>query len=276
MQSRPKNRSNPTLILPSSMRFGPRKVRRMDFVVGGVQKAGTTALHDFLRQHPHIALLRDQALHFFDDEKNFSASPNYEVLHHNFAPGWRWRVAGEVTADYLYYPRALDRIASYNSQMKLIFSLRNPADRAFSHWNMRRAKNREQLEFLDAIAKDEEMGIWRGPRGNGYIARGLYSIQLEQLFNLFPREQLLILKFEDFRDNPFREVDRVFDFVGVHRLHGLKDKRRNVGAYTRRMTAHEREHVSPIFEEDISKVESLLGWNCDDWRFQPKLASVAG
>ena len=275
MASRKKNRPHPTLILPSSVRFRPRRVRRVDFVVGGVQKAGTTALHDFLRQHPHVALLRDQALHFFDDEKKISPNPDYEILHHNFAPGWRWRIAGEVTADYLYYPQALDRIARYNRRMKLIFSLRNPADRAFSHWNMRRAKNREQLEFLDAMEHDREMGIWRGPRGNGYIARGLYSVQLERLFNLFPREQLLILKFENFRDNPFREVDRLFDFLGVRRLPGIKDKRRNVGAYTRKMTAREREHVSDMFEEDISKVESMLGWNCDDWRFQPATASVA-
>ena len=266
MESRPKNRSSPTLILPSQFLFWPRKVRRVDFIVGGVQKAGTTGLHDFLRQHPHVALLRDQALHFFDNEENFAGDPDYDVLHRNFALGWRWRIAGEVTADYLYYPGALQRIANYNPQMKLIFSLRNPTDRAFSHWNMRRAKNREQLEFVDAIARDEEMGIWQAPRGNGYIARGLYSVQLEQLFKLFPREQVLILKFEDFRDNPFRMVDRVFDFLGLQRLSGLRDKRRNVGAYARKMTAQEREQVSPIFDEDIRKVETLLGWNCSDWR----------
>src|SRR5882757_9056305 len=87
-----------------------RKVTRVDFIVAGVQKAGTTAVHDFLAQHPHIALLRDQALHFFDKEENFSSSqtgpfePDYSILHSNFDPGWRWRIAGEVTADYVYYP----------------------------------------------------------------------------------------------------------------------------------------------------------------------------
>jgi hypothetical protein len=49
-------------------------------------------------------------------------------------------------------------------------------------------------------------------------------------------------------------------------LSGLRDKRRNVGAYARKMTAQEREQVSPIFDEDIRKVETLLGWNCSDWR----------
>jgi hypothetical protein len=84
--------------------FQRRKVDHVDFVVGGVQKAGTTALHDFLAQHPHVALLRDQALHFFDKPEHFAGEPDYRILHNNFAPGWRWQVAGEVTADYLYYP----------------------------------------------------------------------------------------------------------------------------------------------------------------------------
>src|SRR5437879_10129700 len=115
-----------TAELPGARFFRRRKVDHVNFVVAGVQKAGTTAIHDFLAQHPHIALLRDQALHFFDKEENFGSSrtglcePDYRTLHGNFDPGWRWRVAGEVTADYLYYPRALERIAYYNSKMKLI------------------------------------------------------------------------------------------------------------------------------------------------------------
>src|SRR3954462_4060443 len=139
--------------------FGRRTVDRVDFVVAGVQKAGTTALHYFLSKHPEIALPRDQALHFFDQEKNFDGEPDYEVLHGNFDPGYRWRIAGEVTADYVYYTPALERISRYNPQMKIIISLRDPVARAFSHWNMRRtkAKRRETLDFLDAIRKDQEM-----------------------------------------------------------------------------------------------------------------------
>src|SRR5690349_5622566 len=116
---------------PLAGMFHRRKVDHVDFIVGGVQKAGTTALHDFLAQHPHVALLRDQALHFFDKEEHFLSAPDYRILHNNFKPGRRWRVAGEVTADYLYYPRALERIAAYNPRIKLIVSLRDPTERAF-------------------------------------------------------------------------------------------------------------------------------------------------
>src|SRR5437763_5608284 len=102
---------------PGTYLLGRCKVERVVFIVAGVQKAGTTAIHDFLAQHPQISLLRDQALHFFDKEENFSGEPDYRLLHGNFDAGWRWRVAGEVTADYLYYPHALERIAAYNPKM---------------------------------------------------------------------------------------------------------------------------------------------------------------
>src|SRR5947209_11712139 len=249
MQSDSKTGQTPA---PNSARpgfFRRRKVDHVDFVVAGVQKAGTTAVHDFLAQHSQIALLRDQALHFFDKEEHFTGEPNYRILLGNFDPGWRWRVAGEVTADYLYYPRALERIARYNPKMKLIVSLRNPVERAFSQWNMRREKGQEPLEFLDALKRDQETGIWRGPRGNAYIARSLYSVQLEKIYNLFPRKQVLVLKYEELRRNPFDAIDRVFDFIGVKRLRNLRNRQRNVGSYSRKLTSEEREYGSAIFEE---------------------------
>ncbi len=245
-----------------------RKVDRVDFIVGGVQKAGTTAIHDFLAQHPQVALLRDQALHFFDNEKHFADEPDYQILHRNFRPGWRWRVAGEVTADYLYYPRALERIVAYNPKMKLIISLRNPTERAFSQWNMRREKGQEPLEFLNALKRDQEIGISKNPRGNAYLARSLYLWQLEKVFDLFPHEQVFVLKYEAFRADPYPIIDDVFDFIDLPRKSRLRNKQRNVGSYSRKLTAEEREYANAVFDEDITGIEKLLGWNCSDWRFQ--------
>ena len=268
--------------LPRARLFRRRKVDHVNFVVAGVQKAGTTALHDFLAQHPHVALLRDQALHFFDKEEHFGSSrpglvtePDYDVLLENFDSGWRWRVAGEVTADYLYYPRALERIAQYNADMKVIVSLRNPVERAFSQWNMRREKGQEPLEFIDALKRDEEIGIWKGPRGNAYLARSLYVPQLEKVFQLFPREQVFIIKYENFRADPFPLLDRMFDFLGLRRKSHLKNRQRNVGSYSRKLTSEEREYADRIFDRDITKVEALLGWDCSDWRSKTPVSAAA-
>ena len=232
-----------------------------------MQKAGTTALHYFLARHPQIALPRDQALHFFDKEEHFQSEPDYQVLHQNFDPGRRWKIAGEVTADYVYYEPAMERIARYNPAMKLIISLRNPTDRAFSHWNMRRAKGRESLDFANAIKRDQEQRLSPGMRGNAHIDRGLYADQLERVFRFFPRDQVLFIKYEAFRANYLETLDLMFDFLGVPPLHGVKNKEQNAGPYQRRITPEEREYVSAIFAEDTRKLEALLGWDCSDWRF---------
>ena len=281
-ESRQRNRQSLTSALAPVRRLQRRKIDRVSFIVAGVQKAGTTAIHDFLAQHPHVALLRDQALHFFDKEEHFGSSrtgplnePDYRILLGNFDPGWRWRVAGEVTADYLYYPRALERIARYNPEMKLIISLRNPIGRAFSQWNMRREKGQETLEFLDALKRDQEIGIWKRPRGDAYIARSLYSPQLEKAFELFPRDQVFVLKYEDFRTDPFSVLDRIFDFLGVRGVSRLKNKERNRGSYSRKITMQEREYAAAIFDDDISRVEELLDWDCSDWRVKTAVATVA-
>jgi len=254
----------------------------VDFIVAGVQKAGTTAIHDFLAQHPHIALLRDQALHFFDKKEHFDTSrtgplgqPDYRILLGNFDPGWRWRIAGEVTADYLYYPRALERIAAYNPKMKIIISLRNPTQRAFSQWNMRHDKGQEPLEFVAALKRDQELGIWKGPRGNAYLARSLYAPQLEKVFKLFPHDQVLVIKYEDFRADPFLLLDRMFDFLGVRRKSRLKNKQRNVGSYSRKLTSEERKYAATIFDQDIAEIEKLLEWDCSDWRFKTAVSARA-
>lgn len=250
--------------------FGRRKVRQVDFVVAGAQKCGTTALHYFISKHPHIAVPRDQALHFFDKEENFATGqPNYELLYANFDRGRRWKIAGEVTSDYIYWPAAMERLARYNPRMKIIASLRNPVSRAFSHWNMRRQKNQEPLDFIDAINRDKNEvrePFSRAFQRYGYVDRSIYAPQLERMFRFFPREQLLILKYEDFRADYRRTVDSVFDFLGVERLPKIPNRERNTASYQRRITQEERDYVAPLFAEDIARVQGLLAWNCGDWR----------
>lgn len=248
--------------------FRGRPVDRVSFVVAGVQKAGTTALHHFLSKHPHIALLRDQALHFFDNEENFASEPDYGVLHNNFAPKWRWRIAGETTSGYVYWPSAMERIARYNPAMKIIVSLRNPTDRAFSHWAMRRSTGQEPLDFLDAIKREE---LDAGPfipevRPHPYIDRGRYVPQMERIFRHFPRDQVLVIKYESFRKDYAATLNEVFDFLGVKRLRRLRNRQQNVGSYERKITPIERRYVSALFADDIAKIEPLLGWDCADWR----------
>src|SRR3954451_4865980 len=109
-----------------------RPIDHVAFVVAGAQKCGTTALHHFIAKHPHIALPRDQALHFFDDDRHFNGEPDYKILHGSFKPSLRWQIAGEVTSDHIYRPTAMEGRARYNPKMKIIVSLEKLAHRAFS------------------------------------------------------------------------------------------------------------------------------------------------
>jgi len=256
---------------------------RLDFIVAGAQKSGTTALHYFLKKHPQIALPDRQELHFFDDEEIFARPVDYELLHRHFRPIGRvqsWLlpvrlgpIAGEVTPSYLYWKPAMERIRNYNPLIKLIILLRSPIDRAFAHWNMQRFKDREPLDFLDAL-KEEPRRIAQPltieSRRFGYVDRGFYSEQLERVLQFFPREQVRIVKFEDFRDRKQETLNGIFEFLGVKPLRAVRDKDRNVVPYERAMTPEERKYLSTIFAVEIAKLEQMLGWNCSDWKASDK------
>ncbi|MEY2543753.1 MAG: hypothetical protein QOE81_1214 [Verrucomicrobiota bacterium] len=259
-----------------------RKIERLDFIVAGAQKSGTTALRYFLKKNPQIALPDRQELHFFDDEEIFSQQQvDYELLHRHFrvrgasrtgiglALTRRGVLAGEVTPSYLYWKPAMERIRNYNPQIKLIILLRNPVDRAFAHWNMQRFKDREPLDFLDAL-KEERNRLTELPpiesRRFAYVDRGFYSGQLDRVFEFFQREQVKIVKFEDFRDRKQETLDQIFEFLGVKRLRRVRDKDRNVVPYERGMRPDERKYLSGVFSAELTKLEQMRGWDLSDWR----------
>ena len=256
------------------------KVERLDFIVAGAQKSGTTALRYFLKQHSQIVLPDRQELHFFDDEEIFSGPVDYELLHRHIGRVQSWLlpvrlgpIAGDVTPSYLYWKPAMERIRNYNPLIKLIILLRNPIDRAFAHWNMQRFKDREPLDFLDAL-KEEPRRIAQPltieSRRFAYVDRGFYSEQLERVFKFFPREQVRIVKFEDFRDRKRATLNGIFEFLGVKPLRAVRDKDRNVVPYERAMTPEERKYLWTIFAVEIAKLEQMLGWDCSDWKASDK------
>ena len=251
--------------------FKRRKIERLEFIIPGAQKSGTTALHYFLSRHPQLVLPDRHEMHFFDDEEIFARpSIDYELLHGHFKPMRPdQRAAGEITPSYVYWKPAMERIREYNPRIKLLVLLRNPADRAFAHWNMQRFKDREPLNFLDAL-KEEPRRIAQPmsveARRFSYVDRGFYSAQLERTFNLFPREQVKIVRFEDFRDRKQEALDSIFDFAGAKRMRIRRDKDRNVIPYERAMTAEERKYLVSVFSTEIGKLEQMLDWDLSGWR----------
>jgi hypothetical protein len=246
-----------------------KKMERLDFVLAGAQKSGTTALHYFLESHPNITMGDQQEMHFFDDEEVFSHPVDYELLHKHFAPVRPSTIAGECTPIYLYWNPAMERIWKYNPKIKLVIILRNPIERAFAHWNMQRFKKREPLDFLDAVKEEKNRAKEAAPlqsRRFSYVDRGFYVEQLERVFKFFPAEQVKIIKFEGFRDKKSETLHSVFHFLGVKPVRLKRNRDRNVVPYEREMTPAERKHLYGIFIEDIAKLEQMLGWDCSDWK----------
>jgi Sulfotransferase domain len=246
-----------------------RKIERLDFILAGAQKSGTTALHYFLGRHPHISVGDRQEMHFFDNEEIFSRPVDYELLHQHFRPVPASTIVGECTPIYIYWKPAMERIWKYNPKIKLLTILRNPVDRAFAHWNMQRFKGREPLDFLDAVREEKNRAREAAPsqlRRFSYVDRGFYSQQLERVFEFFPRKQVKITKFEEFQEKKSETLDAIFRFLGVEPVVSRRDKDRNIVPYEREMTTEERNHLYGIFAEDIAKLEQALGWDCTDWK----------
>src|SRR5947207_7037875 len=189
---------------------------RVDFVIGGTQKGGTSALDSFLRKHPEICMpMTRKELHFFDREKE---NRDYKKYHRNFKPKKQHRVTGEASPIYMYWETAPYRIWKYNPTMKWILALRNPVERAFSAWNMETKRGKEKLSFAEAIEKEPERCRAALPlqhRVYSYIDRGFYAHQVRRLFNIFGNDNCLVLLSEELRNEHNKTLRRVFEFLGV-------------------------------------------------------------
>src|SRR4030095_13354334 len=198
-----------------------RKIDKLDFILAGAQKSGTTALHYFLQKHPKITMGDQQEIHFFDNDAMFVSSVDYEQLHKHYPWVASSTIAGDCTPSYIYHQPASERIWNYNPKIKLLILLRNPVERAFAHWNMQRFKGREPLDFFDAV-REEKTRIACAPpdeaRRFAYVDRGFSAQQLERLFQFYPREQVKIVKFEEFRKKQRETLASIFSFLALDPL----------------------------------------------------------
>ncbi len=211
-----------------------------DFIIIGVQKGGTTSLYHYLVQHPQIAPALDKEVHFFDLE---------------FERGWDWYdarfpgiiqadqahdrrphasstvppvITGEASPYYIFHPLVPQRIAQTLPTVKLIVLLRDPVDRAISHYHHAVRWGFEPLAIADAFAQEEERlageveKMLADPsyhsfnhRHLSYLARGRYAQQLEHWFQYFPREQFLILNSEALYRSPDLALQAVCQFLAL-------------------------------------------------------------
>jgi len=240
------------------------------FLIIGTQRGGTTSLYHYLAAHPDVRRPVRKEIQYF-------------TLHHERGQGWyrahfpvsatnRGGATFEATPYYLFHPHAPARAAATLPDSKIIALLRDPASRAFSHWQHSRMRGLEPLAFdeaLDAEAErlaGEEARLTADPsyrsdphRTWSYATRGEYAAQLERWLAVYPREQLLVLRSEDLYRDPAGTHARTLEFLGLPVV-TLDEYPR----YTRRMAGEEmpaasRRRLQTYFRPHNERLAALVG-----------------
>ena len=204
-------------------------------------------------------------------------------------------VAGEATPYYIFHPLVPERVAVTIPDVRLIAVLRDPVERAYSHYHMMRRSKREELSFEDALeaeadrlASEAEVELEAGTtrfrigtgerrkhyhhRHHSYFARGLYADQLERWLAYFSPEQLLVLPVEDLSARRAETLRHVLDFLGVRPLELPGDTVANQGSYEP-MLAETRVGLESRYAEPNARLVELLGRDFE-WTAQGETASA--
>lgn len=195
-----------------------------DFIVGGIMKSGTTYLDTFLRNHPEIRMpLRSMDYSFFDNDKIYRKGIKwYESLFEGVEKG---KVIGQTSADCAFNPGSMERLRLHMPHCKLIFVIRHPVDRVYSHYWHARKMGREYKAFRPAIYKEKSRTRWSyyAFKKFSYVGKSRYKSQFEEVFRHFPAEQVLIIPFESLIKHEVAVLNYVFDFLGVQQIESPRD-----------------------------------------------------
>ena len=242
---------------------------KIDFIVVGAQKAGTSALLNYLKAHPRIQTAFLKEVHFFDNDGFFDQSAlDYAAYHSAFPETCGTALIGEASPNYIRLLRSHARIAAYNPEVRIIAILRHPIERAFSGWNMRHQRKNEKRSFAQAVREEMKRIQERGVIQSGsdsYLGRSLYAPQIESLKRHFPAENILFLKYEAFARDNAGALNQVYDFLGIDPV-AVELKTSNVIPYDERIDDATRQTLLTFFEDDVRLIESSLGWDCSDWK----------
>ncbi len=249
-----------------------------DFVLVGARKCGTTFLYHLLAQHPYVEPAAKKELHYFDILVEEESIEWYRRCFPQ--PSWkdgRRTITGEATPylDDFSVPKKMVKVLP---QARLIALLRNPVDRAYSDYHQGVRKGRESRTFEEAIEQvleavktrpldkeDEpsEHEYHAGPDGmrRGYLSRGVYVNHLLRWSEYFGKEQMLVLKSEDFFERPSETLKPVLDFLDLPDWEPGASEIRNKGKYEQAMDPSVRRRLEEFFEPHNRRLYEYLGLN---------------
>jgi hypothetical protein len=264
---------------------------RPRFLIIGTQKGGTDALYRYLAEHPNIMPATKKEIGYFDQDKLYSRGQNWYHSHFPLPNRLGYHsVTFEATPEYLYYPKAAQRIFSYKPNIKLIVLLREPVERAFSAWNMFRNLCHEHPEYLRALAseydqvaqdvintmlcsnpfpefdravRDEIDGILSGNSvlEPGYVRRGLYYEQLLRYFQYFDRKQIFIIDSRRLKSDIGSVLSEIIQFLSLPKYdwHQKSLSLFHVGRYEEQIAGKTHALLREFYKPYNEKLYELLG-----------------
>jgi hypothetical protein len=230
-----------------------------DFVIIGAQKGGTSFLYHLLTRHPLVEPAARKELHFFDHPEHFDNGAEWyrRCFPRVGSKHGQRSITGEATPYYLFDPPVAKRMAQIVPKARLIALLRNPIDRAYSHYQMQVKRGTEPRTFEEAIEQQH----------SSYVSRGIYVDQLLRWFEFFSKEQMLILKSEDFFKRPVESLKVVLSFLDLPDWQPEASdlqQRRHSGTYKQKMDPSTRRRLEAYFEPYNQRLYECLdvdfGW----------------
>lgn len=246
-----------------------------ELIIVGAQKAGTTSLFNYLQQHPQLVPSFKKEVHFFDSglEEEVDTFTKGEAWYRaNFPLVSRMdsnQKAFEASPYYLYHPMAAERIYNYAPDIKLIALLRNPTDRAVSHYFHEVRRGAETLPIMEAMEMEEERlrPIIKSEHYKSeslhtysYKARGNYYDQLKVYLEYFDLRNILILESESLFSETQNTLRKVYDFADVDEDFVATDlKPMNVGINKVEVSVEVREYLDNYFKPKNMELYGLVG-----------------
>lgn len=233
-------------------------MKSLDFMIIGAQKSGTSALSHFLAQHSDVCMAAGKEAHLFDAPDYSQAWTPVEINQRYssyFKGADESLLWGEATPIYLYWSEIIPALKRYNPALKLIAILRDPAERAISHYEMEKSRKNETLPLWLALLRESQRLISEGKklghahRCHSYVDRGLYADQLACVRQFFSDEQILVLESDELKYQHKTAMEKVCQFLAIDPTHGIESERVFSGNY-------QKKHLSPYY----ALVKACLKW----------------
>ena len=249
-----------------------------DFLIIGAQKCGTTYLYDELVKHPNIATARTKEIHYFD--AYYAKGVHwYRTFfpRHSLSEARPSILTGEASPSYLFYPHTAKRVHELMPQVKVIALLRNPVDRAYSHYHHEVRLGYEMLSFEEALKKENDRTQRELNKTHAdhtyysynlmhyaYCGRGVFVDQLQVWRQFLPKEQILVISSEDFYREPAKHIRKVDAFLGLPPREPEQQGKPKVFPYPT-MSAKTRRDLLDYFKPHNQRLFDYLGvdfgWN---------------